>query len=388
MGSLSTAEQRKLAYFHALGKVMTENTQAVYESKYKSSHNVRLNEIWSDDIQYSLSVNDAINQSLSNSAVTYYQEVELDMVYGSNYQSYSFILNGTFKDNTYPIAERGQVTSGGTYIRPWISPVDIPHPITNEPSNGFELRLYRGDDATTGTPGSQIYLTEGAWSVDYYSGIIHFAENYTPNVLGWGSIKASFFQYTGDFGLSGDTISKNAYTSVLYNSGTTELIFNSGSTNETIIDLSSLDNKDAFTTAIYVTNNSTIVFNSGSTNETTIDLTDLKTVTGVTSLLSNSNTNMVANNTSSGSTLACNIGIISGNISNSMVSVFVNGVQVNVGNNATDDCYFSSDGGTTPKQSGTESAGDLLYWNYNGFNPVIGYELTTNDRITFLHLTI
>jgi hypothetical protein len=70
MGSLSAAEQRKLAYFHALGKVMTENTQAVYESQYKSSHNVRLSEVWSDDIAYAVDYTAAVAEATSNSAVT------------------------------------------------------------------------------------------------------------------------------------------------------------------------------------------------------------------------------------------------------------------------------------------------------------------------------
>lgn len=417
MGSLSSAEQRKLAYFHALGRVMTEANQAVYETKYKSSHNIKLDEIWSDQVGFANTYNDAVTESQNNDAVSLLFQVELDEIYGSNGQAYAFVSGGTFKDSSYPILERGQVTSGATFIRPWISPVDVPDSVTNEPSNGYSLRLFRGDDATSGTPGSEIYLTIGAWSVDYYAGIIHFAEGYTPSDLGWGTIKATIFYYSGDLGI-------NYNSSVLFNSGTSELIFNSGETNQTIIDLSSLDNSDAFTlshfdsgtttlifnsgetnetlidlsyldnsdafkTATYRDSTSTIVFNSGLTTESYVDLSTLKTISGTTSSLSPSNVNMTANNTSYPNfRLACATPIISGNVNDSMVMVFVNGIQINVGDTVNDDAYFSPDGGFSKRTNGEEQANDYLYWNYVSGQPVSGYELSTNDKITFLHLTV
>lgn len=195
MGSLSTAEQRQLAYFHSLSKTLTETTQNVYESKYKSSHNVTLNEVWNSSINYCSTYTDAVTEAGSNFAVTIFTKVELDMIYGSNGQAYTYIKDGTFKDNSYPIDERGEVTTGGQFIRPWISPVDVPQTSTNEPSYGFEVRLFKGN-------GTEIYQTEGAWTVDYFSGIIHFAEGYTPSNMGWGSVKATFFQYTGNYGVS------------------------------------------------------------------------------------------------------------------------------------------------------------------------------------------
>ena len=338
MGSLSTNEQRKLAYFHALSKSMTENTQEVYESKYKSSHNIRLNEIWADDISFANTYNDAVNESISNNAVTLNEIVELSMIPGSNGQSYAYISGGTFDS-------LGNVTSGGQFIRPWIAPTDIPDTISNLPSNGYQVRLFRQDD-------TEVFLTTGAWAVDYYTGIIHFAEDYTPADLGWGNIKATFFHYSGNYGASGGT-SVDAFTSVTFDSGTSELIFNEGEPTETIVDLSSL-----------------------------------KVLTGTTSLLSTSNQNMIAENTSFSIPLAC-LTQLNSNISGSKVFVFVNGVQVRVGNLPTDDCFFSSDGGSTKRLPGQEVNGDRLYWNYDGNNdPVAGYELSINDRVSFLNLTL
>jgi hypothetical protein len=370
MGSLSTAEQRKLAYFHALGKVMTENTQGVYESLYKSSHNVRSNEIWSDEISYADTYNDALTESNSNDAVTIHYNVTLSSIFGSNNQAYNYYV-------------------GSVFIRPWISPVDVPDEITNAPSNGYLVRLFRGSDATSGIPNSEIFQSEGAWSVDYYAGIIHFAEGSTPVDLGWGTIKGTFFQYTGQFGTSSGSTSGDAYVSVSFDSGTTELVFNSGETNETIVDLSYLVDSDAFTTADYNDTTNTVIFNSGATNETIIDLSSLKTTSGTTSAISTSNVNMTVSATSSLSPQACSTPLINGNVTNSMVAVFVNGIQINVGNSVNDDCYFLNASTLTKRPRGQEKAGDYLYWNYNGINPVIGYELNPlTDKITFLHLTL
>jgi hypothetical protein len=420
MGSLSSNEQRKLAYFHALSKTMTEGTQEVYETRYKSSHNVTLNEVWFDNIYYAADYTTAVAESLTNSAVTLFYQVTMDMIYGSNGQAYSYISGGTYKDSSYPALERGQLTSGATFIRPFIAPTDVPHPQTNDPSYGYALRLFRGDDATSGVPGSEIYPTEGAYTIDYYSGVIHFALGYTPTNMGWGSIKSTFFCYTGSYGTSG------SFASALFNSGTSQIIFNSGETTETILDLSSLNNVSGFTTAIFdnLTNhlvfnsggtnqtlvdlswlkdnsgftsvefnsgNNYLIFNSGGTNQQIADLTSLKSITGLTSLLSNLNIDMPANTTSSGSTLACSVPLLNNSISNSYVSVYVNGIQVTVGDGIkTKDCYFSSDGGVTAKLSDNVLIGDSLYWSYNiSGNPISGFDLNSvTDKITFIYLTL
>jgi hypothetical protein len=468
MGSLSTNEERKLAYFHALSKVMTEGNQNVYESKYKSSHNVRLNEVWSDDIGFAIDYSTAVLESISNSAVTLYSTVTLTEIPGSNGQVYYY-------------------NSGGTFIRPWISPVDVPNSITNEPSDGYQVKLFKGDN-------TEIYLTQGAWAVDYYAGIIHFAVGYTPTDLGWGAIKASFFQYSGNFGSSGGTTNvlttvefnsgtsqlvfnsgettetiidlsslsggtTNAFTTVEFNSGTSELVFNSGETTQSIIDLSTLSGgtstftavfdsgtsmlifnsgettetmvdlsalsggtMDAYTTVSFNSGTSMLVFNSGQTTETLVDLSvlsggtenaliyatfnessstlifnsgettpyyvdlsSLKSVTGTTSLMTTINT--FARNTSNFARLACDLNLPN-NLSGSTVIVFINGIQVSVGNLPTDDCYFSPDG-ITKRSIGTEAANDELYWNYDGGGKAVsGYDLSTIDKITFLNLKI
>ncbi|MFW6377065.1 MAG: hypothetical protein ACOCZ5_00320 [bacterium] len=179
MSVQNTTIQRKLAFFHSLSKTMVEGSQNVFESKYKSSHNVKIGEIWSDDVGYAIDFTAALNESNNNSAVTYREKVTLSPIPFSNNQAY-YLLDGS------------------EFVRPWISPTDIPDPTTNEPSLGYTLRLYDEDD-------NLISGTLGNWEVNYYAGIIHFQPGSTPTDMGWGDIKASFFEYTGDFGVTGIT---------------------------------------------------------------------------------------------------------------------------------------------------------------------------------------
>jgi len=209
-GSLSDAEQRKLAYFHSLSKVMTIDNQSITEPRYKSAHNVRTSELWGSNITPCYTYNDAVTQSLINSAITLHDQVVLTKVPDSNGQAWYF-------------------NDSGRFVKPWVGPTDVPFPLTSLPSDGFNLILYRGDDATKGVPGSVINSTVGAWAPEYYSGIVHFGLGNTPHDLGWGTIKATFFEYTGVLGVSGVD---NAFTSVVFNSGTSTLTFNSGTTYE------------------------------------------------------------------------------------------------------------------------------------------------------------
>lgn len=120
------------------------------------------------------------------------------------------------------------------------------------------------------------------------------------------------------------------------------------------------------TTKEYVEN----AINSGLTNlsysEDDINLIALQTQSGVTSL---STTTSITNIPQGG------------------VRVYVNGVEVNAGTHSRCYCAFSPDG-VTFRQFGYEEQGDQLYWNTNigVFNAP--FQLTTDDEIDFVYLTI
>lgn len=92
--------------------------------------------------------------------------------------------------------------------------------------------------------------------------------------------------------------------------------------------------------------------------------------------------NLQANQTVSGITLATNTGITSVLVSNSPVTVYLNGQQINVGNTSQDWCFFSSDNGITKKQSGQETQNDMLYWDSN----IAPFNLEIDDIFDFLYL--
>ena len=215
-GSLSEDEQRILSYYHSISRSMTLDTQNVNEPRYKSAHNVRVDELWGSTITPCTTFDAASAQTLTNSAITLHYQVELTKVPNSNGQSYYY-------------------NDGFRFVRPWVGPTDVAFPNTNLPSDGFTLLLYRGDDATKGIPGSLIGSMLGAWVTEYYAGIIHFSKDHTPYDLGWGTIKATFFEYTGVFGVPGVT---DSFTTVGFDSGTSTLTFNSGETSETSIVIS------------------------------------------------------------------------------------------------------------------------------------------------------
>lgn len=209
-GGLSIDEQRKLGFYHTLSKSVISNEQSLQDSKYKSAHNVRLQDVWADEITPVLTFEDAILQSVTNDALTFHEKVELRKVSDSYGQTWYFRLDGRF-------------------VRPWVGPQDIPFSSTNLPSEGFELKLFRGDDCKKGVPGSEIKRGICEWAVEYHAGIIHFGEGNTPDDFGWGTIKASFFEYTGDFGAPSVT---DAFTDVSYDENTGLLVFNEGQSSE------------------------------------------------------------------------------------------------------------------------------------------------------------
>lgn len=101
------------------------------------------------------------------------------------------------------------------------------------------------------------------------------------------------------------------------------------------------------------------------------------------SIMSPYNLNMPAKVTVNDGDLACDSGIMFSPLTNSYVSVFVNGLQVSVGGKvAPYDCYLSVDG-ISVRVRGDERTGDKLYWN----GSVAKYNLDTTDKIDFVYLT-
>lgn len=173
------ATERQNAFFHSLSKATTNSTQYVFESKYKSAHSVKGSEIWADVISYCADSAAADAEATANAAVEKYTQVTLTEIPGSNGQAW-------------------YINNAGTFVRPWISPVDVPNSTTNAPSDGFQANLYTST-RTLVTP------TAGVWFVDYYAGIVHFEVGSTPVDLGYGTPKITCYVYTGAYGAGTST---------------------------------------------------------------------------------------------------------------------------------------------------------------------------------------
>ena len=171
MAAPSQLTERKSGYFHSLSKAITNETQYPFESKFKSSHTIKYDEVWAESIPYCPEVADAETFALNNSSIIKkYELKELTEIPGSNGQAWYI------NDNKF--------------IKPFISPVDVVNEITNMPSLGFEAKLYKNN-------GTFISPTSGVWFIDYYAGIVHFESGYTPNDLGYGIPKITLFVYIG-----------------------------------------------------------------------------------------------------------------------------------------------------------------------------------------------
>lgn len=160
------------AYKHSLSKTGTRQNAYFFEEQYKSSHNITDKNIWADSIDFCATEAQANAFTTANPTVLKkYTLTSLTVVPGSN--NLAWFLN-----------------DGGTFVRPWLLPTDIPNSTTNAPSDGFLPRLYRSDN-------SQIAPTLGVWVIDSYSGLVMFEEGSDPITLGWGNPKITCFAYIG-----------------------------------------------------------------------------------------------------------------------------------------------------------------------------------------------
>ena len=93
--------------------------------------------------------------------------------------------------------------------------------------------------------------------------------------------------------------------------------------------------------------------------------------------ISSLNVDMDALETANDGDLGCNTSILVRPVNGSNLSVIVNTVEI-----TNDSFFFSPDGGGTIRSLGTGKMGDKMYWN----GTVAGYELETDDKITFKYL--
>ena len=183
------------AFYHSLGKVLTEASNLVGNEKYKSAHNVRSNEVWMDSISYAPTVASASQygdgvivrqvgsaSSIPDSIGVFSSPVYLYPLTNTNYQTW-FIDTGT------PTPAADGFVPSSDWVKSLINPSDVTDN-SGAPSFGYQLLMYRNNGTTAISYGSAYY------DVDYFSGLIRFDIGYTPtdggNGLGFTFNKINF----------------------------------------------------------------------------------------------------------------------------------------------------------------------------------------------------
>jgi hypothetical protein len=169
MGIDNSNIQRLSAFYHALGKVLTEENNSIAGEKYKSAHSVKTGEVWVDSIGYSADISSAESEATLNDAVTMVGSTSAPAIMyplqGSNYQAW-FLDTGT-----PTVTLTGCIPSDG-WVKPLINPSDVTN-TSGAPSNGFLFKMYRPN-------GADVNYLSTFWDVDYYAGIIKFQPSATP----------------------------------------------------------------------------------------------------------------------------------------------------------------------------------------------------------------
>jgi hypothetical protein len=185
MAQFSTTLEGQVAFFNALNKMLTEGTQYPFESKYRSLPNITASSIWKDTVPYAVDSTAADAFVTGNPTIGHkYTLKTLTAIPGSNNQAW-------------------YINDAGTFIKGWISPSDIPDPVTNDPSFGYQASLYTSSNTL-------IAPTQGRWNIFYAQGIVLFESGFTPMDMGWGTPKITCYNYIG--GVGGVTGASNVGT--------------------------------------------------------------------------------------------------------------------------------------------------------------------------------
>ena len=191
--------QREKAFFHSQSKVQTEDSQFVFESQYKSAHTVDSNSVIIEDLVVASTKTQIDSWISSNPGILKkFDKISLTEISGSNGQAW-------FIDDP-------DIT-GGKFVRPWISPVDVPDPTTNLPSDGYLADLFESDDTL-------IPPTNGVFIIDYFSGMVIFEEGFTPTDQGYGIPKITVYAYIGKTLSDIDAVSGNIIASDVFTNET------------------------------------------------------------------------------------------------------------------------------------------------------------------------
>ena len=189
MAQYSSQLKQNVAYFNALNKMLTEGSQYPFESKYRSLPNIPGSSIWTDIVPFCQLAADADSFVNTNPTIgKKFTQVSLTPIPGSNNQAW-------------------YIDDAGKFVTHWIAPTDIPHTLTNDPSDGFQASLFTSANVL-------VPPTNGKWNIFYAQGIVLFEAGSTPIDLGWGIPKITCYAYVGGLGVGASSVIDDLVTSV------------------------------------------------------------------------------------------------------------------------------------------------------------------------------
>jgi len=261
--ALSSDQKASRLFKKSLGVAETITTKEFFSEGKLGNYAVLTSQIWSESnlIEYN-APSSLINEGISGVTKRYILQ-PLTFIPGSISGGYDVSYYSENLIDAIP----SNFNSGGSYY----------------------ISLWQNDGSTP------IYDGQGDWLVDTSAGVLTFYGTPPAGVTGSTPPKISFYKYVGAKGLG----SGGGYTSVDFNSGTSQLIFNSGLTGEKIIDLSSLSGGTAdgsgYTSVYFNSGTSQLVFDSGLTSENIVDLSSLNyNDTSLSTVISNETSNRIS----------------------------------------------------------------------------------------------
>jgi hypothetical protein len=360
------------AFYHSLGKVLTEVNNLVGNEKYKSAHNVRSSEIWMDPVPYA---------PLPASASQYSDDIVVKQVGTSSNPYYIYPLTQTnyqtwFIDvGTPTIFPDGFEPSTG-WVKPLINPSDVPNE-AGAPSFGYELQMFQRN----GTP---ISYGSAFYDVDYFSGLIRFDLGRTPkdtsSGLGFQFSESGFSSATDKINYIKSELTGGPRVIAWQYVGKTlaDFEFSSGLTAGQGLTISNGD------ISINIGTQSGLTFSQDDELNINVDNQTIKINQQNQIYVSGNSVYQTGNpSITNGNGSSTGITISYTPLSYSTVKVYVNGQSILLGSTTASsvDCYFSSDSGSNAKDYEEIVTGDELYFNGDS----VGYELNETDRIVFIY---
>lgn len=203
MAKLNTTTILDIVNKIAVGVSSSSNLRNYFEETFEWKPQLDLSDIFAETVPLAGDPTTADTNVTSNPTILQkFTQRQIDPIFGSNGEAYAmFSIIG---DNS------------STKFEDFIKPQKF--------GNGYALRLFEN---SSGSPGPEIYLTDGSYQFDYTTGILRFNDTNTPSSEGWttsgGPLFLTIYQYIG--AKANTTVSSSFTSSFTSTSAVSPVVF-------------------------------------------------------------------------------------------------------------------------------------------------------------------